>query len=261
MQLIRAINAHPKFRAAGLYAHILETKRTQARQNELIREGKSWIKYSPHQNGSAFDLVLCYKGFKPLRITKFFWNNSPFYDLIAEMATDIGLYSYGLVYKKDAFHFELPLIVQPESDCYAYAVINALRMRKRRWREMTKEDAAACAEALQAAAKSHTLKATLTAARDKGWITGFSKLDNTLDVDNDGCFVCQTRRRPLGKNPWGKNGSITKSMEAGKGIPGHGTAIAGWHNGGLRIMNSHRNLAEYLITDFSDIMKIYKIIL
>lgn len=264
MQLIRAINKDPEFRKAKLYGHIFETRRTQSRQNKLFQEGKSWVRKSPHQNGSAFDLVLCYKKFKPLRITKIFWDNSIFYSRIAEMANEIGLYSYGLVYKKDAFHFELPLIWQPESDCFAYAIINALRTHDAGWRIMKKENARQCAERLQEIAykihsqettTNHSLFATLSAAKSLGWILDFSEI-NPSEVTNTMCCVCQTRRKNLGGEGWVK---IYEMINEGKGIPSHATAIKKQTRDGLVIFNSHSNIAEYVISDYSSILKTYKI--
>jgi len=259
MQLIREINKNPILRRAGLMARIFETGRTEERQAKLRQQGKSWIKRSPHQYGSAFDLVLCYKAFKPLRITRFFWNDSEYYDIVSQIAVELGLYSYGVAYGKDVFHFELPTINQPASDCFAYAPINALRAGSNSWRTQTKKQAMIDAEILQIkAGRRHTLAATLDAAQALGWIKSYEEVD-ILDVDNEGCFVLQTRKRPLGNNPWGLDGKITEHLEAGKGIPGHAVAVRGWYNGKLQILNSHYNLPYYEMWDFSEVMKVFKI--
>jgi len=258
LQLCRAINGHNEIRKAGLMAHIFETKRTQERQNELFKQGKSWVKRSTHQNGSAFDLVLVYKAFKPLRITRFFWDSSSHYKIIQKLAHNLGLYSYGLVYNQDAFHFELPLIWQPESDCFAYAVVNALRWNDAAWRMYGKAEAKDFAEVLQRdTTKKYNLKGVLEAAEAKGWIKGFKQIDIS-DATNDMCCVCQTKHTYLGDDKWDK---INEMVRQGRGIPSHSTAIGKITKKGVVILNSHYNLAEYVIEDTSYIYRTYQIFL
>ncbi|MBT4088516.1 MAG: hypothetical protein HOE30_08500 [Deltaproteobacteria bacterium] len=259
LQLSRWIASDESFQKANLLGDVFETGRSQERQNELVRQGNSWIGRSPHQNGTAFDLVLCYKLFKPLRITKFFWDNSKFYERLQEKAHELGLFSYGLVYKKDAFHFELPIIWQPESDCYAYAVINALRWKDTEWRRLGKSVAAVRAERLQQYTKKKNLGGTLQVAKDLLWICDFEEVEPE-DIENTGCYVVQTRNVFLGDDKVAKQ---KERVRVGQGIAGHATAVAEKDKKGIWTLNSHEKTypAQYCISDFSQISKAYKIII
>lgn len=261
LQLSRWVAGHPDFRKAGLSLEVFETGRTAERQRELYRAEKSWVKKSPHQNGTAADLVLCVKAFRPLRIPRFYWDNSKYYRMLSERADSIGLCSYGLSYGYDIFHFELPAIWQPESDCFAYSVVNALRWRSADWRRLDKQAAAARAEQLQQLSKTHSLKGTLTVAKSLKWIIDFEEVD-TLEVNNEDCFVCQTRSRYIGKDRIKKQ---LKRIDDGKGLASHATAIAE-KVGGLVMINSHAPgtyPGQYTITpeNYGEVSKVFKIIL
>ena len=261
----RYCNANEEFRLARRKIDAFETGRSKERHAELIRQKKTWVDVSMHQNGSAVDFVICKKFLT--KVVKYYWDKDHLYDVLMEAADRFGLCSYGLTYGVDIYHFELPIIWQPESDCFAYAVINALRWKSRKWRLMEKKDAAREAEVLQAESKTRTLEGILDIAKKFGWIKDFEEVEPE-NIEGTGCYVVQTRNRYLGKN---RTQKIKRMIKKGEGIPGHATAVAekDHRTGGILTLNSHgpnrsgnfTYPAQYLITNLSKISKAYKIIL
>ena len=87
----------------GIHMLVIETYRTQARQDMLYQQGKSKVKRSKHQDFKAFDAI-------PIDSTgKILWDYPPqSWKLIGQLAEKIGLKWGGNWEKfKDNVHYEI----------------------------------------------------------------------------------------------------------------------------------------------------------
>lgn len=260
-QLCRWAEGNEEFNKEGLHVDVFETIRTQERQNQLIKDGVSWVKKSTHQLGLAADIVICRKSKDLKIITEYLWSDSPYYKMLAKKADEIGLCSYNLTYGRDVYHFELPAIWQPESDCYAYSVVNAMRLGSSKWRQAGKNYCADIAEEIQEKSTEHNIRGTLEAAKSLGYIKDFIEVEPE-EITNDGQFVCQTKTGYLGPN---KVQAQLDRIAAGKGIRGHATAVAEVMGDNIWMLNSHERTypAQYAISksNWGEIMKAYRVVL
>lgn len=89
-------------RGHGFTPVVFETKRSVARQRWLVANGRSWIKHSSHQDGTACDIVSL-KGGKPT------WDNPPFFAALKSSALAHNLRGYKGTksFSGDACHVQL----------------------------------------------------------------------------------------------------------------------------------------------------------
>jgi hypothetical protein len=93
---------------AGIMLCVVETRRSEEAHQEDLRNGRSWIKHSKHQDGDAMD-VAPYETFLNHGPDKLNWDiEDPAWERMAAIAEKLGLVS-GLRWKqKDAGHIEYP---------------------------------------------------------------------------------------------------------------------------------------------------------
>lgn len=89
---------------------IIETKRTEEQHEEDVKNGRSWIKRSLHQDGLAIDIcpLETYNLHGPDKLQ---WNaNDPVWQKIGEIGKSLGLKWGGDWKQKDMGHFEINII-------------------------------------------------------------------------------------------------------------------------------------------------------
>lgn len=91
---------------AGIAVIVVNTFRTQAEQDEYIKNGTSWVKHSKHQDGNAID-VCPFELYDLHGPDKLNWNSEdPVWQRIGLIGEKLGLVWGGRWKKKDMGHFE-----------------------------------------------------------------------------------------------------------------------------------------------------------
>ncbi len=264
---------NPEHKQIGIRTELSETIRTYKRHNYLRKNGKTKTKYSNHLpdfqgRASAFDLALV-KTFKG-HIQRFFWGKEKWEMELVKFLSQIGvmnrLRNLGQSYDWDYWHFELPRVVQEDRDCYAYAIINALQYHRSWWRERTHDECIEAAELIQAnMGKGKGIVKALLSAKQIGFIKGYEKFKFKVLEDfwalNGHCAVLSQKWAyglPEDKRERWK--AIIKRVLDGLGIPHHAGAFMYADKEGVNVLNSHRPIPEYCITDVTQIQTAYRII-
>jgi hypothetical protein len=92
---------------ARILVLIVNTRRTQAEQDQAIAAGVSWVRHSKHQDGLAIDLVP-YDQYALHGPDKLQWNgNDPVWQQMGQIGESLGLRWGGRWHQRDLGHFEL----------------------------------------------------------------------------------------------------------------------------------------------------------
>jgi|SRR4030095_2141216 len=93
---------------AGIHVLIVNTYRTAEEQAELVKQGKSWITRSKHQDGLALDIAP-YQVYLLYGTDKLTWDaTDPIWPRIGAIAEDVGLAWGGRWKQRDLGHVEMP---------------------------------------------------------------------------------------------------------------------------------------------------------
>lgn len=101
-------------KAQNITIQMIETYRTQERQNALYEQGRTtpgnivtWTKTSKHTERRAFDIVIIVDG-------RAEWNNRKLYSKVGELGISIGLTWGGEWKEPDLGHFQLDGVIEVE---------------------------------------------------------------------------------------------------------------------------------------------------
>jgi len=229
----------------------------------------SWLtkpQYTMHYQRVAFDLVLAKKlgrKFTDLIWSRFYQGEN-LYARVGAIATDVGFRSFESSYQADSFHFELPIVMQPEDvgSCFAFSLINAKQKIEKSWRVKKKDECWKVANKLyldhKAIGGSHP-RDVFPLAVEKGIITGFERV--SIEDRKDHSFWKKNARKGvvIFQRQRATSKSRLENIQEGKGIEGHAYVYDSYdHNTkGLWCRNSHSDVAMFLLTDLSVIGAAY----
>ena len=229
-------------------------------------EGKvSWLSHpnrSAHYKRIAIDMVVTPN--LTQRVKDIWWDSAvayhDAYSHLADIAIDLGFRSFKASYNVDAYHFELPLVMQPDTigACQSFAVINALQKISAKWRRKTKEECFDAAmkiyKEIKRQKKKQHLSVSLEIAYKFGYIQGYLEFDKEdLDLESfkkQGIVIAQRYNLKLKRNK-------EKYLAEGMGIAAHAYCFDSYRDGVYYMRNSHYNHPTFEMTDLSQIEKIY----
>lgn len=249
------------FRDIGLtskkhFAKPSEEQRSYTNKPQDTRHYKDLTGYC-----AAFDLVLKknIKGY-----WKHLWGGQEWemelIRTVAKIGQRNGLRNLGEVYNWDHFHFELPMVRQPEVDCFGYVIMSSLAMHDEYYRGRPEASLAKLAEQIQGTRKVGNVRDSLEKAKKMGLIRSWEKVDHRdfeeLKKENRPLIVSQKFR--VGINNWN---DLLPYILKGQGEPRHTIAVCPkrWkgRNEGLWCMNTQKEVYTYCISDPELIQAVY----
>lgn len=260
-----------------------------ARPNDSMVSWLSHPNQSMHYKKLAFDAVVTPDLWQ--EVTRFLWDArgeyKTLYSQLSDIAIEEGLRSFHASYNQDSFHFELPIVFQPDNigACQSFAVINAIQKISSSWRRLPKyvceEGAMMIHWKLKKRHLLQSLENSLKVAKELGYIKGyeeisFTELKNThydgiyyrlgkysgapnIDITeivkltgNEGIVISQKKDYSIPKDR-------KESVELGKGIQQHAYSLDFVDGKGYHMRNSHSDIPTFTVTDPSVFHQIFLI--